>query len=466
MKKLFTLIIALFALTAIQAQFSFTPVQKQLAPGQKINFGSSNNLRSGATSITINYDSADRYVAGQTAGDTVFPTDASGYLYTYAINGAYDTSYYYNVNYAIVTFDTLVDVNNHFAGLPYAGNTVRVDSLIILLADSNGSGSADSFTVSVFDKTAATTTGTGLTEAIVTTPLWSKTYGGTSNIFGPGSGQYIFNVPFYPNVTLPAGHVFGVRVDYKGDVNNSFAIAASNSNSCGNYTGGYGLASPNPIAPHNSSFFFDYGQLSGVYDWNANTPVAPATSFAPCDLWPVQNFYIFPSVTVTPAATCPAITVTATEIGNTKSADASASGGVAPYTFAWSGGTASSTTDTATGLTNGSTYTVTATDHNGCTGTATVSISTGIESIDAGVTNFSVFPNPSNGLFTANVSLVAASDVTITVTDMTGSKIFESTDKAVKEINKQINLSSIATGIYFVSVKTAQGTANQRIVIK
>jgi hypothetical protein len=109
---------------------------------------------------------------------------------------------------------------------------------------------------------------------------------------------------------------------------------------------------------------------------------------------------------------------------------------------------------------------VTATDHNGCSGTATVSISTGIESIAAGVTNFSVFPNPSNGIFTANVSLVAASDVTISVTDMTGSKIFESTDKAVKEINKQINLSSIATGIYFVSVKTAQGTANQRIVIK
>ena len=174
---------------------------------------------------------------------------------------------------------------------------------------------------------------------------------------------------------------------------------------------------------------------------------------------PLGN-WIFPAVC---GSTCPTITVTATELGSTTSASATATGGVNPYTYSWS---SSAATDTATGLTNGQTYTVTATDHNGCSGTATVSISTGIESIAAGVTNFSVFPNPSNGIFTANVSLVAASDVTISVTDMTGSKIFESTDKAVKEINKQINLSSIATGIYFVSVKTAQGTANQRIVIK
>ena len=186
------------------------------------------------------------------------------------------------------------------------------------------------------------------------------------------------------------------------------------------------------------------------------------TEWAPDDSIVGANVghFIFPVVC---GAACPSITVSATEIGNTKSAYATATGGVAPYTYSWS---SSAATDTATGLVNGHTYTVTATDHNGCTGTATVSISTGIEAIAAGVTNFSVYPNPSNGIFTANVSLIAASDVTITVTDMTGSKIYESNEKSVKDLNKQINLSSIATGIYFVSVKTAQGTANQRIVIK
>jgi len=159
---------------------------------------------------------------------------------------------------------------------------------------------------------------------------------------------------------------------------------------------------------------------------------------------------------------CPTITTTATEIGHTKTASVTATGGVAPYTYAWSN---SQTTDTATGLTNGQSYTVTATDANGCSGTATVSISTGIESI-GDISNFNIYPNPSNGLFTASIHLAAASDVAISIVDVTGAKVYETTENAVKDLDKQINLDGIAAGIYFVNVKTAQGTANQRIVIK
>ena len=36
----------------------------------------------------------------------------------------------------------------------------------------------------------------------------------------------------------------------------------------------------------------------------------------------------------------------------------------------------------------------------------------------------------------------------------------------IKDINKQINLNSAAAGLYFVNVKTATGSVNQRIVIK
>lgn len=49
---------------------------------------------------------------------------------------------------------------------------------------------------------------------------------------------------------------------------------------------------------------------------------------------------------------------------------ATPSGGTSPYTYAWSGG---GTNSTKTGLTPG-TYTVTVTDKNGCTGTATAAI--------------------------------------------------------------------------------------------
>jgi hypothetical protein len=177
------------------------------------------------------------------------------------------------------------------------------------------------------------------------------------------------------------------------------------------------------------------------------------------------SLYIFPSVCGTAAPSCPTITVTATEIANTNSADASASGGVAPYTYSWSGGSPSVTTDSVSGLTNGNTYTVTASDHNSCTGTATVSISTGIASV-GNITGFNIFPNPSTGSFTASVHLASASDVFLSITDLTGSKIYESTDANTKDINKNINLGTIAAGIYIASIKTAEGTANQRIVIK
>jgi hypothetical protein len=88
-------------------------------------------------------------------------------------------------------------------------------------------------------------------------------------------------------------------------------------------------------------------------------------------------------------AACPTITVTATQIGTTGSAHATSTGGVGPYTYSWSTG---ATTDTVTGLST-HTYTVTASDANGCTGTGSVSVVTGIVSI-GDITDFIIYPNP------------------------------------------------------------------------
>lgn len=97
---------------------------------------------------------------------------------------------------------------------------------------------------------------------------------------------------------------------------------------------------------------------------------------------------------------------------------------------------------------------------NICSGT------TGIENLNAGIADLSVYPNPSNGMFTASMVLESASDVTVSVVDMTGNKVYESTDKSVKEMNKHINLSNAAAGVYIMNVKTDKGSTNQRIVIK
>jgi Secretion system C-terminal sorting domain len=159
-------------------------------------------------------------------------------------------------------------------------------------------------------------------------------------------------------------------------------------------------------------------------------------------------------------SSCPTITVSTTHTGT--SATASATGGTTPYTYAWST-TPVQSTPTATGLSAG-TYTVTATDHNGCTGITSVTIA-GIQSLEGSVTAFSVYPNPSHGMVTAAIKQESVSDVTITVTDLTGRVVYEMTNKSVKDLNVSLNLTNIVSGTYIINAKTSTGAGSQRIVI-
>ena len=116
------------------------------------------------------------------------------------------------------------------------------------------------------------------------------------------------------------------------------------------------------------------------------------------------------------------------------SATASATGGTAPYNFAWSNGT---TTASATGLAAG-TYTVTATDANGCDDTETITITEPTPLVAAIALGSNVLCNGnndgsatasatggtapytfawSNGATTANATGLAAGTYTVTVTD-------------------------------------------------
>jgi polyisoprenoid-binding protein YceI len=166
------------------------------------------------------------------------------------------------------------------------------------------------------------------------------------------------------------------------------------------------------------------------------------------------------TATATITVTCPTITVSTTHTGT--SATASATGGTAPYTYAWNT-TPAQNTATATGLTAG-TYTVTATDHNGCLGVSTVTIA-GIQSLEGSVTAFSVYPNPSHGMVTVSIKQEEVSDITLTVTDLTGRVVFEMTNKSVKDLNTSLNLTNIVAGTYIINAKTSNGAGSQRIVI-
>jgi hypothetical protein len=123
-------------------------------------------------------------------------------------------------------------------------------------------------------------------------------------------------------------------------------------------------------------------------------------------------------------------------VGSTASATANPVGGTAPFTYLWSNG---QTTQTATGLTAG-TYSVTATDANGCFGSASVTIQQGgLFIINGTVQQVSCFNgnngsislslaggtspysyNWSNGSTSGNISNLIAGNYTVTVGDATG----------------------------------------------
>lgn len=144
--------------------------------------------------------------------------------------------------------------------------------------------------------------------------------------------------------------------------------------------------------------------------------------------------------------------VTAT--ANTNDVTTTVSGGTLPYTYVWSSG---ETTDGLIDTENG-TYTVTVTDANGCTGTASVVVNyqTGPCEIkfDSTVTNvtcfgkcngaisFAIFGGTapfqyiwSNGKTTKNVGSLCVGTYTMTVTDATGcSKTYTNKVKGPKQI--------------------------------
>ncbi len=142
------------------------------------------------------------------------------------------------------------------------------------------------------------------------------------------------------------------------------------------------------------------------------------------------------------------------------SAWAIATGGTAAYSYLWTGGL---TTDTITGQCSGD-YCVMVTDANGCLDSVCVDIplSTGTGNIAAGMGKITIYPNPSNGKFTLELSGSTGASL-LEIYNVLGEKI--SNTKVVSK-NTDINLSAQPSGIYFYRVlKQTGGLVGQGKII-
>lgn len=79
----------------------------------------------------------------------------------------------------------------------------------------------------------------------------------------------------------------------------------------------------------------------------------------------------------------------------------------------------------------------------------------------------SVYPNPTTGLFNITTSNANFTQLTITVIDIQGKEVFNTSDKNYSSnYNKQINLENLAKGIYYIKLNTGAAVKMQKLIVQ
>ncbi len=171
------------------------------------------------------------------------------------------------------------------------------------------------------------------------------------------------------------------------------------------------------------------------------------------------------STSVNLVITQPASSLTLSTTTFSGMAVVNASGGTPPYSFSWSptGGNS----DTAKGLSPG-TYTVTVTDHNGCTATKSVVVeTTGFAWKEDLRKLISVFPNPGNGEFSIEISASKNEIYAIELMNASGQILFNQTLESGQGINSyHMNWSAFPNGLYILKVNTEKGIIGLPVFIE
>lgn len=90
---------------------------------------------------------------------------------------------------------------------------------------------------------------------------------------------------------------------------------------------------------------------------------------------------------------------------------------------------------------------------------------TGIKPVKSPVTEeLTVYPNPSNGIFYLSAVGLQSEKATVTVTNILGEKVKSISNFTVKQ-NMYMNLSDVASGVYFVKIETGHQVFSGKLII-
>jgi hypothetical protein len=135
-----------------------------------------------------------------------------------------------------------------------------------------------------------------------------------------------------------------------------------------------------------------------------------------------------------------------------------------PYTYLWSNG---ATTQDISGLAPG-TYTVVIDEPSGCVpdGTASITVSGFVSTQDpAVVSEMSLTPNPTTGLVNVQIALAHSVEVKIEVVNTLGQVLISQQLGNTNAVKQSVDLSTLATGTYFMRISLDSETAVRSIVV-
>ncbi len=370
MKKLLgTLLLSAIAFGGVVAQqIEFTAPVKQkpilkMAPGVLKGVANNNSSRSITKKFNVSYGAHQRI--------TKNPSDSIAITLGLDLNNNFTNATQATTRYGIVFFDSLVDinsVNNTFTSYKAADYTSTLDTLIVGFLHENTTANEDTIIITVFNGTTFTTSGSGAAVTLNAPTLWADTiYTSTSSPKNAGD----FTIAGYlPKVTLPKGHTFGVKVDFKGDTANKFNLITTFNNECNEQCFADTFKIPN------SYFYLNFAAQSGFYQTAAlQFPGSACPAGPTCKSLFLfdQNYFI--NAAISGVQECHTLSFTSTPAAcgtSNGSATVTPTNEFAPYNYAWST-TPAQTTATASGLAAGK-YKVTVTGTSGCVTVDSVTI--------------------------------------------------------------------------------------------
>lgn len=95
----------------------------------------------------------------------------------------------------------------------------------------------------------------------------------------------------------------------------------------------------------------------------------------------------------------------------------------------------------------------------------TVNVLASLSTDEFAISEFSVYPNPSNGTF--NIKMSGATEaVSVAVYDIRGRSVYANTFKNVSNFNEVINMGNVASGMYLLQVSEGSKTTTKKIIVE